>query len=142
MGVSRLMVGAHALCYINGRLYGRCAGVDVTSTTPHREVQPVDVLTPAELVPQAAKMAGSMSVFRIHGDGGVQATGMIPTWHDLTRGKYFSILIVDRFSDTTFFRADACSCVGETWRIGRGHVMGQIAFKALTWNNETQASAT
>lgn len=142
MALSRLMVGAHALCYINGKLYGRVASVDVDSATPHREVQSVDVLTPAELIPQAAKLMGSMSIYRIHGDGGIQATGMIPTWHDLTRGKYFSVLVVDRFSDTTFFRADACSCVGEKWRIGRGYVMGQISFKGLTWNNESQASAT
>jgi hypothetical protein len=142
MGMSRLFVGAHALVYINGKLYGRVAGVEVDSTTPHREVQPVDVLTPAELVPQAAKLAGNMSVFRIHGDGGIQATGMIPVWRNLTRGKYFSILITDRFSGTTFFRADACSCTRESWRIGRGYVMGQISFKGLDWSNETEPSAT
>jgi hypothetical protein len=142
MALSRLMVGAHALVHINGRLYGRVASIDVDSSTPHREVQPVDVLTPAELIPQAAKLSGSMQVYRIHGDGGIQATGMIPTWRDLTRGKYFSILITDRFSDTTFFRADACSCTGDRWRIARGYVMGQISFKGLAWTNETEPSAT
>lgn len=142
MGLSRLQVGAQTLVYINGRLFGRCADVGYESNTPQRFVQPIDVIVPAELVPGAAKASGTISIYRLHGDGGIQAAGMIPTWRDLMRAKYFSILVIDRFSDTVTFRADACSVTREAWRHGRGYVMGQIAFDVLAWNNETEPSAT
>lgn len=141
MGLSRLMVGAHALCHINGRLFGRVADISVESDSPHREVHCVDTLEPAELVAQALRGGGQMAIYRIHGDGGIQATGMIPAWRDVTRAKYFSILITDRFSDTVFFRADACSVLKESWRVGRGYVMGSVAFKILSWGNEVQPSS-
>lgn len=137
MGLSRLQVGAQTLVHINSRPFGRVAEISYKSSTPRRKVRCIDTLLTPELIPLAVEVSGSMTIYRLHGDGGVQAAGMIPTWEQLTRGKYFSILITDRLSDTTTFRADACEVIAESWQHGRGYIMGQIMFEGLAWSNET-----
>jgi hypothetical protein len=134
---SRLLVGAHVIVYINGTAYGRVADMGWSEETPRREIRGVDSLTPFELVQSGAVCRGNMSIFRLHADGGIEATGMKATWRDLTKEKYFSILVLDRSTDTVVFQADKCSVVSQSWRVGRGYVMGAINFSTMSWNNET-----
>lgn len=141
MGLSRLQVGAHTLCHINSKLFGRVASISYKSSTPRRKIRCIDTLLTPELVPLAVEVSGTMTIYRLHGDGGIQAAGMIPTWTQLTRGKYFSLLITDRLSDTTTFRVDACEVLGESWEHGRGYSMGTVQFEGLQWQNETQPVA-
>jgi hypothetical protein len=140
MARSPLLTGAQVLCYINSRAFGRVADLGWTSDTPLEELRVVDVLEPVELIPQGVSVRGQLSIYRLRQDGGLQAAGMVATWADLTRQKYFSILVVDRVTDTVIFRADKCMVGSESWRFGKGYVMGQVSFQGLGWSNETEPS--
>lgn len=140
MARSRLVVGAHVVCYINGQMYGRTADVGWSETTPRREVHVIDYLPPWELIQTGVTIHGTMTIYRLHKDGGIEASGMKAVWADLTKEKYFSIMLLDRVTDTVMFQADKCSVLSQNWRIGRGYVMGTINFTALGWNNETSQS--
>jgi hypothetical protein len=135
--VNRLVVGSHVIVYINGQIYARVADFSYAMATPQKLVHGIDTLLPIETIPTSAEVKGTMSIYRTHGDGGIEARGMIATWDDLTRGKYFTIDVVDRASDTSMFRADRCVVQDQSWRVARGFVMGQISFSALNWSNET-----
>lgn len=141
MARSRLLTGAQTLVYINGQLFGRIADISWSSETPQSEKKVVDWMPPWELVPQGASVRGVMTIYRIHKDGGIEGAGMTANWNDLTRQKYFSVMVLDRVTDTVLFQADKCSVTGQSWRIGRGYVMGNINFTGLYWNNETSPSA-
>lgn len=138
MARSNLVVGAHTLVYINGTAFGRVADLSWNSATPKRALQTIDTLIPMELVPLATALSGNLTIYRLHKDGGIEAAGMAATYADLTREKYFSIMVIDRVTDTVMFQADQCSTESQSWRNGKGYVMGSIAFKGLKFNNETQ----
>lgn len=140
MARSRLLVGAQVVVYINAQLFGRVADMGWNETTPRREVHVVDYLPPWELIPTGITIHGTMTIYRMHRDGGLEAAGMKATWADLTKEKYFSIMVLDRVTDTVIFQANKCSVNSQSWHVGRGYVMGNVAFTALDWSNETPQS--
>ncbi len=142
MARSRLVTGAMVLVYINNQMFGRCADLSWGADTPQKELHTVDMLPPAELIPGPVSVRGSMQIYKLHKDGGIEAAGLAATWADITRQKYFSIVVLDRVTDTVVFRADKCATTSQNWRNGRGHIMGTIGFSGLFWGNETQPSAT
>lgn len=138
MARSTLVVGAHLRVYVNGQPYGRTIEGEFSILTPQKELHVLDTFVPAELVQQAASVQGSIRVYKQHGDGGAQAAGIGPSLADLSLAKYFSILVLDRVTDTVVFRADRCSLEQERWGLPtRGYVTGQFSFKALNYSNET-----
>lgn len=139
MPVNRLTVGAHVVAYINSKQFG-IADIDWSISYGKRESHGIDWLGPIEFIPGSKTVRGSMTLYKVRGDGGVEAAGMAGTWADTTLEKYFSLLVLDRVSDTTIFRADRCSIDSQSWKVGRGYIMGQIQFSALEWGNEAQAS--
>lgn len=138
MGI--LVTGAHAKLYVNAKAFGRVETFSFAESTEHREVAVVDTLEPFELVPQFMRVTGSMVVYRIHGDGGVEGAGMKAPVPDIPRQKYFSCLLVDRFTDTVLFRADRCVITSQNWTAQKGFFKGVVSLKALTWSNEVAST--
>ena len=137
MARSRLLTGAQVFCYINNNKFGRIANFGHGTNTPRRRYKGIDTLIASELIPTEYAVAGNMTIYRLHKDGGAEAAGITATWEDYTREKYFSILIIDRTTDTVLFRATECSIENQKWQYGKGYVMGTISFSALVSNNET-----
>lgn len=142
MARARTVVAAHCVVYVNGRLFGRVASLGFSAETPQRELRVIDTLEPAELIPQGASVRGSLTIYRLHRDGGIEAAGLAAAWADMTRQKYFSLMVVDRVTDTVLFRADRCATAAQSWNVGRGFVMGTVAFVGLNWSNETVPAPT
>jgi hypothetical protein len=137
--VSNLIVGAHTYCMINSAKFARVAGMSYEITTPYRELHGIDTLLPIELIPGGVSFTGTMTIFRMHRDGGIEAAGMIPTWNTLTKGKYFSITIKDRATDTVLLNADKCCIQKQGWRVEpKSHVMGTIQFSGIKYENEAE----
>lgn len=131
------MTGAHVLLYINGRPFGRVIDFKFAETTPHREIRGIDEIEPVELAPTSASITGSIGVIRRLADGGAEGAGMKALMANLARSKYFTIMLVERTTDTQLFRADYCSVTSQSWDVPiRARVNGTINFSALTWNNE------
>jgi hypothetical protein len=136
-----LVVGAHCRVYINNQPFGRIADFGADETTSRKEVKVVDYLPPFELIQTGASARFNASIYRLHMDGGIEGAGLKSVWPDLPREKYFSFLVLDRLTDTVLFRADKCSVEHQSWRVGRGFVMGTISFVVLDFSNETQATS-
>lgn len=135
---ARTLTGAHILVYINGKLYGRCNKFAWSSATPHKAIYGIDLPEPQELAPTSTHLSGAMSIYRTVTDGGAQGAGIVPRYVDIPRGRYFSITLLDRSTDTVVFQAGYCVCQDESWDIPmRGLITGNLRFEGIDWNNES-----
>ncbi len=136
---SKTITGARIMCYINGKLYGRASSFTWNSQTAHRPIYGIDSCDPFELAASTTKISGTMSIYRLIGDGGAQGAGMVPTYEDMPRGRYFNITLIDRGTDSVLFQARYCVVQTESWNVAaKGIVTGQVSFEAIDWNNEVK----
>lgn len=136
---TRLVQSASVLCMVNGRPYGVVTAFQWNSTTPKKEFYGLDSVDPFEIGATITKITGTISVYRTNGDGGAEGWGLATTYDDLSREKYFSLMLVDRATDRVLFQADYCSVTSQAWNVPpKGVITGQIQFTALTWNNEVR----
>ncbi len=140
MARSRLVVGAHVVVYVNNRLFGRVAELDWSSMTPRKAHHTIDTLEAVELMPLSATVNGTIQVYRLHQDGGVEGAGMVAHFQNVAQEKYFSIMVVDRLTDDVLFQSDRCAVTSQHWKNGRGYVMGTISFDGLLWRNSVEPS--
>jgi len=104
MARSNIVAGAHVLCFINGILVGETMSVDWSITTENQEKRGIDSIEAYELAPIMAKVEGSISLFRMHGTGGLEGRGIVAPFSHIPQEKYFSILLVDRGNGKTLHR--------------------------------------
>lgn len=137
MSRSRLVTGAKVALYINGRPYAQVTSFRWDSLTPAKPIYGIDSGEPYELAPTTTRIAGNVGMVRLIGDGGLEGPGITHHFGDVPRGKYFSLTLVERGTDTTIFRADRCTATSQSWDVpNKGMVQGQMAFEALDWSNE------
>jgi hypothetical protein len=78
-------------------------------------------------------------MYKIHGDGGNEASGLVATWNSMTREKYFSLLVLDRVTDTVLVQVDKCVVTNQSWVIQpKSFVIGTVAFSGFDYSNDTQ----
>lgn len=134
----KLITAPRILVYINSRLYGVCTSFSFTSTTNRKKIQTVDILHPVELAVTTSVVTWNMGVLRVMGDGGLQGAGVVARPQDLSREKYFSILLVDRLSDLPIFSSDMNNVDAESWSVtAKGLLLGDVRGGGITWSNET-----
>jgi hypothetical protein len=101
----------------------------------------LDSVTPFEIATTTAHGTGSMSVLKLSGDGSGQGAGVVASFFDLSREKYFSITLLEIETQATIFQARRCSLVNETWSVGaRGVMAGNLNFEFIDYTNETNRS--
>lgn len=133
----RVVVGASILVFINGYLYGQVTGLRWDSQTPTAARMGIDSMTAYELSPTTAKVSGSVSVLRLHGDGGLEGRGIVAPFSHIPRERYFSILVIDRKNRKILHRADHCKVATQSWNYTtRARVEGSFTFEGIEWTNE------
>lgn len=138
---SKTLTGARIVCYINGKLYGRVSSFTWDSQTAHKPIYTIDAAEPFELAAGITKVGGTISVYRLIGDGGAQGAGIVPKYGDIPRGKYFSIMLIDRGTDLVLFQAKYCSLQTESWTVPqKGIITGSLHFEAIDWSNEVRTA--
>lgn len=143
MARTRVLQSAAIIVNVNGKPFGVCTNFQWQSATPKKALYGLDQIDPFELGVTTTKITGTVGVYRTDGDGGAEGWGLGATYEDLSREKYFSLLLVDRASDRVIFQADYCSLVVQSWNIpAKGVVTGQFQFEALKWNNEIRPLTT
>jgi hypothetical protein len=136
-----ILTGAHVVAYINGKPYGRVAGINVQSLTPSEEIRGLDSPLAIELADTIVSCQGSITVFRTLADGGAEGGGLSAPVTLLSREKYFTITLVDRVTDTVVFEARQARVQAQGWPIQtRALVAGTIQFRAISWENEVRPS--
>jgi len=142
MAKSHVLVSAHVALYINGQLFGRVSSFSYTSTTPKKSIYGIDAVDPFELAVTTTKISGSMSVYRMSGDGGAEGAGITAPYTHLPNEKYFSITLIEHHRDLVIFEASQCSLISQSWEHpARGHVKGAFAFEAISFSNEVRPAA-
>jgi hypothetical protein len=136
---ARIITGAHLVCYINNKPFSGVQSFTWQADTPRRLVRPIDTFMPVEMIQQAPTVIGSCVCYRAIFDGGLEGQGLVATFEDLSRDKYFAISIVERSSDTVIFRADFASILSQQWVAQTRQLMaGSFTFQALDWFNESR----
>jgi hypothetical protein len=139
MARSLLLTSAQVILYVNGLRFGRVTGFSWTSDTPRRKIHAVDAVTPFELGMTVSSITGTLSVLRVAGDGAAEGAGMVAPVLDLSREKYFHMLLVDITTGFVVFQADFCSLESQQWTARpRSYLEGSLTFSALTYNNEVR----
>ena len=134
-----IVAGANVIVYINGKPYGRCIDFRPTIATPSKEIGGIDVTDLVELAPTVQRTSFTMTIWRTKGDGGIEGMGITPTSSELSRGKYFSVMLLERVTDTVLFEARYCKVESQSWGYAtKSLVQGTVSCKALTSNNEVK----
>ena len=137
MGNSAVLVSGAVICYVNGIRCGKVTSFRWSSETPRKEIFCLDQNIPVEEAPTTARCSGSLGLIRLVHDGGLEGIGVIAHSSQVERERYFTIMIVDRISNSILFRADSCSATAQSWDIpSRGLVSGTLNFSCLSWSNE------
>src|SRR6266568_9420570 len=134
---SSVVAAAHLRVFVNGRLLGWTTGFQPRVATPVRPAQGIDQPQTFELMPTTYRVMGSMDVLRGRLTGGLEGLGLVASGRDLLKQKYKTIEIVDRVTDTTFFKATGCVVTDQTIRIApKGIVVISLQFEGLDATNE------
>jgi hypothetical protein len=130
-----LLTGAQVVCYVNAAMFGRVSSINISIDSPRRKIHVIDTLQPVELAPMSVDVSGTMTVFKLKQDGGIEAVGLISKWSNLTFEKGFDLALVDRSTDTIIYHIENCSIESQRWGINtKGYVLGNIAFSGLLYN--------
>lgn len=136
----RTVVSARAVLYINGSPFGRVTDFKWNVLQGIKENRGIDSVDPYELAVTASRVMFTMSVIKTGSDGGAEGAGMSAPFQDLPNQKYFSVMLVDRLTDTVMFQSDANMVVSQNWSVPvKGVVTGVIQAQGILWNNEVRA---
>ncbi len=140
MSRAKTIVTAGVLLYVNNRPYGQVRSFRFSSQTARNPIYGIDSIDPFELAPTITKVSGSIGLVRTLFDGGAEGAGLTASFEQLPREKYFSIMLIEKASDTVLFRADYCSVTNQNWMFeSKEIVRGDVEFEALTWSNEVRS---
>ncbi len=141
MGRAKVLVSASVTCYINGNPYGQISSFSYTISTNKTPVFALDSSEAYEIIPTTASLSGSMSIYRLIGDGGAEGAGISVFFDQLPIEKYFTMQFRDRSTDTVLFQSDRCMVNSQSWNVpAKGIVQGQVSFTAIDWSSEARTS--
>jgi hypothetical protein len=108
--------------------------------TPRRELRGIDTLQSVEFIPISANVKGTLQIYRLHQDGGIEAAGLAATFDSLTREKYASLMVIDRATDTTIVQIDKFCVQNQAWSFSpKALIVGTITWAGLNYINESEA---
>jgi hypothetical protein len=137
MARSHLATAARVILYINGQPYAQATSFRWDSATPARALYGLDCGEPYELAHTVTKITGQIGLLRVVGDGGLEGAGVVQHFADVPKGRYFTLALIDRVTDTQLFRADRCKATSQSWNVpSKGRIEGTLTFEALDWSNE------
>jgi hypothetical protein len=80
-------------------------------------------------------VSGTMTIFRLKKENGIEGVGMIAQWANLTMEKSFDLALSDRSTDSIIFHLENCSVESQRWSVTtKGYVLGTVAFSGLLYN--------
>ena len=132
-----LVTGPGVQCYINDILVGEVRAIKWSSQTPKRELRGIDSSEPLELAPSITRLAGSITMYRKVGLGGLEGMGVVSNFENAVKELYVGIRIVQRATDTVLFQCDNAVITGQEWDVAARQIMtGVMTFEGITWHNE------
>lgn len=139
MARSALTTAPKLRLLVNGKTYGRVSNFQWSADEPKRAIFGCDSMQAFELAPTTARVTGSMTIFKLSGDGGAEGAGMTVPFADLALAKYFSISVIEIGTGVVVFEALKCALTSQSWGIAaRSYVTGNVNFEAIEFSNEAR----
>ena len=139
MAISNLVASPHCVAYINSVALARCCGLSYDIASPRKPLHGIDVLQPVELVPTGLSFSGTLQIYKLKDDGGAEVIGLVPTWDKVTKGKYFSLMVLDRSTDGVIINIDKCEVLNQSWSIiPKSFVLGTITFSGFQYSSNAE----
>jgi hypothetical protein len=136
--LSSIICSPHAVVYINGKPFAHVSSFNFTDIRPHKTIYGIDSLYPLDTVPGPLSYNASMQLYRLRSGGGIEGDGLAPTWEAATRGKYFSILVLDRATMDILFEGRKNRITQQSWSMAAKQIVtGTVQFTGLSYNNNT-----
>jgi hypothetical protein len=133
---SVIISGAQCVVYINGKPFAQVSNFEYQVATPQKVIHGIDTLLPLDTVPGAVGYTASMNMYRMRRQGGIEGDGLGPSWSAATRGKYFSLILLDRASSDILFEGKKNIITNQAWSIATKQlVTGSVAFTGLFYDN-------
>lgn len=135
----KIITGAHVILFVNGERFGSVYSFALNIGTPSKKIGGIDVPGWVELATTMETCSGTMGVYRLIGDGGAEGAGLVPVSEQLPRGKYFSMQLIERTSDTTVFSTQYARVEDQKWAFEpKSMTRGNIIWEALGRKNEAE----
>lgn len=126
------VVASHILCFVNGRLYGQVTAISWSQATPRIERRGIDSGRIQEMSASGTWIEGEVRLLRVHGDGGLEARGVVAPDLQVNKEQYFSLLLVNRRTGTRLLQCDNCSVERQSWSaVAKGRMEGSFSFKGI-----------
>lgn len=141
MSISKTVSGASSKLFINGRVYPYATSIRWVASTGRKEIFGIDQSTPFELSPGNDTIQGTVEVVRIRSSGGLEGAGITASERLVLQEKYFSLLLIDRTTDTVLLQIDDASLMEQSWNVINKSIMtGSFTFKGIGWSNESDST--
>lgn len=135
--MSKLVAGAHVLCFFNKRLMGQVTAVDWDQATPRVRRHGLDALAPYEISPVGSFVSGSVGLLRVHGDGALEGRGLVAPAQQIPKEKYACMLLIDRENGKKLLQIDHLAVGSQKWKVGaKGRLEGSFSFEGILATNE------
>lgn len=138
--MTHVISSPHLRVFINGSVYGKVRSFSYSVDRSVRAIRGVDELLPAELAEGPVSVQGTMDVFRLLYDGGLEGS-MIALPHKVPLEKYVSIQLIDRRSDVPIFQTDKARVIRYNYTVRLREITGlSLQFEAIGYTNESLGS--
>ena len=147
--VAKYFTGARCMLKVNGEILAFATGISWNITTDAQEILTIDSYMPHELAPTRVQVTGSISGFRIPGNG-PGAKLIQPDSLSFLQQSYIDIEVMDSQSDNMIFKTSKALITRRSESVSTGQ-MGQLSldFMAIGFIDErvnpkkpTEAPAT
>jgi hypothetical protein len=97
----------------------------------------LDSNTAVELVPTAYTVQGSMDIYRLINDGGVEGRDVMASQQYSARQRYVSIKLENRLTKEIIFESNYTRFTDQNWDYkAKALVVGTLAFECLNWSSD------
>ncbi len=137
----RIVIGSQVLLFVNGAPWGNVVNFRFTSDAPVNAIHALDSPEAYEISSTTTSVSGSISLYRMIGDGGLEGSGLTARFEDIVRMKYVNLALRERFSDTVIFQCRNCVISNQSWGAeAKGMMMGSFNFSGISWSNEINSN--
>jgi hypothetical protein len=137
MAASSTVRAVDLILYINGKVFGVATSMNWEISTGSKAIRGIDQDFPFELAPGSSMVRGSVECMRQHDDAGVEGFGIVAIQDKLSNGRYFSLQLIDRETDSVVLQVLKASLTSQQWRVqAKGVLTGSFSWEALQYSNE------
>ncbi len=131
-----IITGPHVIVYVNGKPFAHAAAFSYEESKPQKPIYGVDTLLPLDMVPGPLSYSAQLQMYRMRKLGGIEGDGLAPSWAAATRGKYFSLMLIDRATQDVLFEGHKNVVTGQSWNVATKSIMtGSVNFTGLFYAN-------